>query len=155
MAQLLILILDDLSHMPEILRAWEKIGVPGATILSSVGAHRAKSWLSRVGLESIEKLFEAGELRRKTLIAAVEDDLIAQAVAEAERIVGGFGQPNTGLLVVLPISIARGLQKAPQHSPEKTLPPAMYPGWNQFVETVLDFDPVRRFRSTLGERVFG
>lgn len=31
----------------------------------------------------------------------------------------------------------------------------MYPGWNDFVDTVRDFDPDRRFRSTLGDRVFG
>ena len=143
MAQLLVLILDDLSKMPEILHAWDEIGVPGATILSSVGAHRAKTWLSRVGLESLERLFEAGELRRKTLIAAVDDDLVDQAVAEAERVVGGFNQPNTGLLVVLPVSIAKGMYNVQEDLAEETPSPPKLTGWNRLRNTpVKDADIV-------------
>jgi CBS domain-containing protein len=150
MAQLLVFILDDLSKMPEILGAWDRIGVPGATILSSVGAHRARSWLSRVGLESIEKLFDARELRRKTLITAIEDDLIDQAVAEAERVVGGFGQPNTGLLLVLPITTARGLQKIPIPSAQETVSPPLYPGWSKLRDrSVKEVDIILNLTPTL------
>ena len=40
MTHLLILILDDLTCMPDLLQAWRKIGVPGTTILESMGAFR-------------------------------------------------------------------------------------------------------------------
>lgn len=135
MTQLILIILDDLSSMPKILDAWHKIGVPGATILESVGAHRARGWLSRVGLESLEHLFEAKEVRRRTLLAAIEDEeLLAQAVAEAEHVMGGFDRPNSGVLLVLPVTLAKGLFRVEPPTVEKKLPPAMRPGWEALRE---------------------
>jgi CBS domain-containing protein len=130
MVYLLIVILDDLRLLPELLRTWKKIGVPGATILESVGAYRTSTWLSRVGLGALDRLFEADEVRRRTFLVAIEsDELLAQAVAEAERVVGGFDRPNSGLLLVLPVAQVKGLHKVqPKPRPEK-LPPAVRPNW--------------------------
>src|SRR5512137_2034497 len=103
MAQLLIIILDDLKRMPALLQAWQSMGVPGVTILESAGAYRAATWLDRVGLGMLDRLFESDEVRRRTLLVALEDDqLLAQAMAEAEQVIGGFDRPNSGLLLVLP-----------------------------------------------------
>ncbi|MFC2030559.1 CBS domain-containing protein [Chloroflexota bacterium] len=130
MACLLIVILDDLRRMPELLQSWKKIGVPGATILESAGAYRTSSWLSRVGLGALDHLFEAEEVRRRTLLVAIEsDELLAQAIAEAERVLGGFDRPDSGLLLVLPVAQVRGLHKVqPKSRPEK-LPRAVRPNW--------------------------
>jgi hypothetical protein len=99
MPHLLVVILDDLERMPELLEEWQKIGVPGVTILESVGGYRVSTWLSRVGLGALDHLFEAEEVRRRTLLVAVKDDeLLARAIAEAERVVGGFDRPHSGLL---------------------------------------------------------
>jgi CBS domain-containing protein len=101
--------------------------VPGVTILDSAGAHRVGSWLSQVGLSAIDRLFEARELRRHTLLAAIDDeDLLDRAVAEAERVVGGFDQPNTGVLLVLPVARASGLHKLRLET-EQELPPPIRP----------------------------
>ena len=72
MIYLLIVILDDLSHMPDLLQTWKEIGVPGGTIMESAGAYRASTWLSRVGLSAIDRLFEAKEVRRRTLMAQLK-----------------------------------------------------------------------------------
>lgn len=149
MTQLLLIVLDDLSCMPKILDAWHKIGVPGATIFESVGAHRARGWLSRVGLESLEHLFEAKDVRRRTLLAAIDDeDLLAQAVAEAELIVGSFDRPHSGMLLVLPVTLAKGLYKSQPQVIAKKLPPAMRSGWEILralpvdqCDIVLDLEP--------------
>jgi len=74
MTHLLIVILDDLKFMPDLLQAWRTIGVPGTTILESYGAYRVESWLNRVGLGNLDRLFEAKEVRRRTLLVAIEDD---------------------------------------------------------------------------------
>ena len=111
MAQLVIVILDDLQVLPALLAAWRSVGVPGATILQSVGAYRAENWLSRAGLGALGRLFEDEEVRRRTLLAAVDDDLVGPAVAEAERVVGGFNRPNSGLLLVIPVTHVLGLNK--------------------------------------------
>lgn len=112
MAYLLMVILDDLKVLPDLLKAWQEASVPGATILQSVGAYRAHTWLERARLGALERLFEAEEIRRRTLLTVIEDEaLLERAIAEAERVVGGFERPNSGVLLVLPVVDARGLQK--------------------------------------------
>ncbi|GMR11503.1 MAG: hypothetical protein BMS9Abin28_2336 [Anaerolineae bacterium] len=130
MTHLLIVILDDLSCLPDLLQAWQEIGVPGTTIMESVGARRAETWLSKAGLANLDRLFEAKEVRRRTLWAVIEEDkLLAQAVAEAERAVGGFERPESGLLLVLPVAQTKGLHKVQQKSVREELPPAVRPDW--------------------------
>ncbi|GAB4536467.1 MAG: hypothetical protein Kow0063_22020 [Anaerolineae bacterium] len=144
MAHLMVVVLDDLARMPDLLQAWREIGVPGVTIMQSVGGYRASTWLSRVGLGALDRLFEAEEVRRRTLLVAVEEDeLLERAIAEAERVVGGFDRPHSGLLLVLPVAQARGLQKAqPAEITRRELPPAVQPDWlvrrDTPVEEVLD-----------------
>jgi CBS domain-containing protein len=130
MIHLLTVILDDLERMPALLQAWQAIGLPGVTILESAGAYRTTTWLGRVGLGALDRLFEAEEVRRRTLLVAVDDDaLLEQAIAEAERVVGGFDRPDSGLLLVLPVAQVRGLHKVqPKPRPEQ-LPPALRPEW--------------------------
>jgi len=132
MAYLLLVILDDLKVLPDLLHAWREAGVPGATILESVGAYRAHTWLERVGLGALERLFEAEEIRRRTLLTAIDDEaLLARAVAEAERAVGGFERPNSGILLVLPVAEVRGLQKERPAVPEKAPPYPVCAGWRE------------------------
>jgi CBS domain-containing protein len=149
MTHLLIVILNDLRLLPELLQAWQAIGLPGPTILEGAGGYRTNSWLTKVGLGALGRIFETEELQRRTLLSAVEgDELLAQAVAEAERVVGGFDQPDTGLLMVLPVVEARGLVKASVAPPQKISPPAIRPGWKvqrdtavEEVDAILNLEP--------------
>jgi CBS domain-containing protein len=130
MVHLLIVILDDLRQMPALLQAWQAIGLPGATILESAGAYRTMTWLSRVGLGGLGRLFEAEEVRRRTLMIAVEgDELLEQAMAEAERVMGGFDRPDSGLLLALPVAQVRGLHKVQAKPRRERLPRALRPEW--------------------------
>jgi CBS domain-containing protein len=116
--------------MPDLLQAWQAIGVPGVTIIDSAGGFRTTTWLSRVGLGALDRLFEADEIRQRTLMAAIEDEqLLAQAIAEAEQVVGDFERPNTGLLIVLPISEVKGLVKVQPKELPPELAPALQPEW--------------------------
>jgi hypothetical protein len=91
MSKLLLVILNDISVLPDLLGVWREIGVPGTTILNSAGGHASRNWLSKVGLGAINTLFETKEVQTRTLLAVFDDEeLLAQAIAEAERIVGGF-----------------------------------------------------------------
>lgn len=149
MAKLLLIILNDISVLPELLDVWREIGVPGTTILKSAGGHASRTWLSRVGLSATNNLFEAKEVQTRTLIAVFEDeDLLACAIAEAERVVGGFDRPSSGLLLVLPVSQAIGLNKIPPQPPQEVSPPPLRSGWTdlrdttiEVVDSLLDFEP--------------
>ena len=130
MIHMLIVILDDSNLMPTLLHAWEAIGAPGATILASAGSYRSRTWLSRMGLGAIDSLFKDKEVQRHTLMVAIEtDELLEQAIAEAERVVGGFDRPGSGLLVVLPVDQVRGLHKVQPRPRRERLPPALRPSW--------------------------
>ena len=61
MSNLLLVILNDISVLPDLLGIWREIGVPGTTILQSAGGHASSNWFSRVGLGAINNLFEAKE----------------------------------------------------------------------------------------------
>ena len=148
MAYLLIVILDDLDYMSPLLEAWRKIDVPGATIMESVGAHRAHSWLSTVGLSAIEHLFDAEDVQRRTLMTAIKDEeMLDKAVAEAEHVVGGFDRPNTGILLVLPVVRASGIRKRRDLKKEVTEPVSIKASWvgrrDMPVEELLDLFDIK------------
>jgi CBS domain-containing protein len=149
MPHLLVVVLDDLERMPDLLQAWQTIGLPGATVLESAGGYRMSTWLSRVGLGAIDRLFESEEVSRRTFLAAIdEDELLEQAIAEAERVVGGFDRPDSGLLLVLPVIQIKGLHKAQPTSSQEMLPRAVRPRWMvqrdtsvKDVEAILNLEP--------------
>jgi predicted transcriptional regulator len=112
MIHLVIVILNDLSKLPDLLDGWRKIGVPGATVLNSVGGYHIENWLQRVGLGALGKLFDDRQVRQRTLISLIKgDDLLERAISEADEAVGGFDRPHSGILFTFPVSRALGLQK--------------------------------------------
>jgi len=149
MTKLLLVILNDISVLPELLDVWREIGVPGTTILKSAGGHASRTWLSRVGLSAINNLFETKEVQTRSLIAVFEDeDLLAQAIAEAERVAGGFNRPSSGVILVLPVSQAIGLYKTPPQSAQEVSPPPLRSDWTilrdttiEIVDSLLDLKP--------------
>lgn len=151
MSNLLMIILNETKYLPDILEVWREIGVPGTTILKSAGAHAARNWLSAVGMGAIGNLFESNEVETRTLIAVFEDDdLLAQAIAEAERITGGFERPNSGVIIVLPVTKTIGVFK-PDPMPEKTVsPPALRSNWEILRETPIELiDDVLKLEPTI------
>ncbi len=148
MTQLLMIILNDQKFMPEILQIWREIGVPGTTILKNAGGHRARTLFSQVGLGALDNLFDTKEVEGRTLLAMIEGkELLERAIGEAERVVGGFDRPDSGLLMVLPVNQALGIYKA-KPKPETPPPPALRPDWVilrdtpiENVETITELEP--------------
>ena len=146
MTHLLQIVLDDTKFLPDLLQAWRKIGVTGTTIMKSVGGYRTSTWLSKVGLSAIDHLFEAKEVQRRTLIAVIEgEELLENAIAEAERVVGGFDRPNSGVLIVLPVAQTRGINKAQPKPQQELSPPALRPDW-----MVLRDTPIEKVEAIMG-----
>jgi CBS domain-containing protein len=111
MPQCLIVILHKTDKLAELLDTWQAIGVPGVTMFEGVGGFRANQRLKKGGFRSSwGHLFKFDELHSKTLIAVIDgDDLLERAIAEAERLVGDFDDPNTGLLFTLQVNKVIGL----------------------------------------------
>ena len=146
MTHMLQIILDDLKFLPDLLRVLRDIGVTGTTIMKSVGGYRTSTWLSKVGLNAIDHIFDAKEIQRRTLIAVIEDDkLLEQAIAEAERIVGGFERPNSGVLLVLPVTQTKGINKTKEKLRQDISPPALKPNWMLLRDT-----PIEKVEAIMG-----
>ena len=129
MAYLLVLILDDVSKMRDVLSAWEEAGVPGITILHSVGFQRAKGILGRTDIPfaaTLRDLLHAEEIHNRTLLSVIEDEqVLERAIQAASQVVGDFTAPHSGILFTIPIAKTIGLKKrrpaegpsAPEHPP--------------------------------------
>ncbi len=111
MAHQIIVILQDRTHLPDLLAAWKRIGVPGATLVNSVGGYQVENWLQRIGRGGIGALFSQVSTQQRTLLSVIEDeDLLERAIAEADAVVGGFDQPHRGILWVVPVERVLGVR---------------------------------------------
>ncbi len=120
--ELLVIIIDDLDRLPALLDALREAGVSGATLLTSIGAYRAKNWLDEIGLAGLHKMFGAAELKRRTLLAVIRAEHVDGAIAAAEQAMGGFGRENSGILFTVPVRRAVGVQKRERRERSETIP---------------------------------
>lgn len=112
MVTMLVVILHDLDRFPALLDAWRRIGVPGVTILPSVGGFQAETWLRRGGLGGLFSLFDQNKPQQRTIISLIDDpEILELAISEADRVVRGFDSPHSGILFAMPIDRAMGLKK--------------------------------------------
>ena len=89
MSFLVVLIVDDVEHCPEILQGWEAAGAPGVTILESTGLGRMR----RAGLRedlplmpSLRDLLEGEEVHHRTLLSVVEtQEMVDRLAASLSR----------------------------------------------------------------------
>ncbi len=109
---LLIIILHNADHLPNLLKAWRRVGVPGATILPSAGGHDTEKSARRGSLSNILNLFDQGKSPQRTILSIIDDpEMLEIAIAEADRVVKGFDSPKSGILFTLPLGQVLGLQK--------------------------------------------
>ncbi len=119
----LIVILHNTDLLPGLLKAWRRVGVPGATILPSAGSFQAENWARRRGLGSILNLLDQGNSPQRILLSLIDDpEILERAVAEADRVVKGFDNPHSGILFTIPVGQVLGLQKWEQARKEATEP---------------------------------
>ncbi len=115
MAYLVVLVLDDPDQTDALLDAWEQAGIRGVTILESSGIGRVRRAALREDmplLPSLRDLLRGAEEHHRTLFSVVESEEQVEVLAEAaQRVVGDFSQPHTGLLFAMPVSHVHGLHK--------------------------------------------
>ena len=116
MNYLVVFVVDDVDHCPDVLDAWEAAGARGVTILPSTGLGRVrmrKGLLDDMPLmPSLSDLFEDEEVHHRTLFSVVDSqELIDKMVASAQEVIGNLENPNNGFLFVLPVHQAYGLGK--------------------------------------------
>ncbi len=105
---MIMFVLDDSDHLDEILKAWEEMGITGATIIESTGMHRRRHqhipMRFTYGDSSLE---ETGNI---TIYAIVQDEsIVRKCLQSTEIIVGDLDQPNTGVFSAWPLLMTKGI----------------------------------------------
>ncbi len=114
--KLILFVLHDPEKLPELLDAWKKAGVSGATVLFSTGLGR----IDQMGMlrddlplmPSLEDFLPKVENLSRTLFTMIDDDVVVeQVIAATQQVVGDLNEPDRGLLMVLPVDQVFGLRK--------------------------------------------
>lgn len=108
---MLIMVLDDVSHLNDVLAGWENAGVRGVTILESTGLHRVlMRHKPEAAYAGFGRIFGSGQVGHNTLFAIVDEMAIVEAaVVATEQIVGKLDEPYTGIMFALPVIKAWGM----------------------------------------------
>lgn len=115
MPKLVYLVIQDPSKVDEVVCAWVEAGVAGLTVLDSSGwTKRAYDQGPRDDLPlfpSLRMILRGREFRNRTIFSVVHDEFDLDALIEAtEKIIGDLAGPDTGILFVLSLERAVGLQ---------------------------------------------
>lgn len=112
---LVIFVLYNPDFLEEIMSAWNKIGIEGATVFFSTGMEQLKQKEFRDDIPlipSLDDFYEAPETVSRTIFTAVKDEAIIDKIIEVtQEVVGDLNDPETGILLVTPILRAYGLEK--------------------------------------------
>jgi hypothetical protein len=116
---LIMLILNDPDRCQELITAWDEAGAPGVTILPSTGSGRVRA---RMGLKddiplmpSLGDFLTDEENLHRTLLCVIRDRPAVDRIIQATHaVLGDLNKPHTGILVVLPVLEAYGLDRYPE-----------------------------------------
>ena len=113
---MVLLIIDDPGKCRAVLDAWSQAGAPGATILPSTGFDRLRKQAGLSGdlplLPSLADFLEKEEDRHNTIFSIIRGhELVERLVKASQDILGDLNEPGTGILVVLPVLEAYGLDR--------------------------------------------
>jgi nitrogen regulatory protein PII len=113
---LVLMVLNNPDRLEELLIAWEENGVQGATVLFSTGLGRIRqmdAWRDDMPLiPSLRDFYEVPENLNRTIFTVVDNEAQVDALVVATKeVVGELDEQGTGLLLVLPVARAYGVNK--------------------------------------------
>ena len=116
MPKLIVVIVTDMEVCHDVIHVWEELGVPGATILDSIGMRHLKERQAHRDdlplMPSLRSMLEQEEFNHRTIFSVVSDEFdVDQLIQRTEELVGDFEAPHTGLIFVVPVLQVRGLRR--------------------------------------------
>lgn len=115
MFYMLMYVSKDIAGAEEMLNVWVKAGIEGVTIVESAGMQQAinQGFREDFGLfVSMRKLMQSQEIHHRTLFSVVRgEDQLKTIVTATEAHIGDWSHPDVGVLFVLPVAYAYGMDK--------------------------------------------
>jgi nitrogen regulatory protein PII len=107
---MVMLVLDNPQQLDDVLQAWQDVGITGATIAESTGAHRRN--VKRIGGRYFMGLAQptAIEEGHYTLFVIVSNEQqVKGCLAAAEGVTGNLDEPNTGIFAAWQLDMVKGV----------------------------------------------
>ncbi len=107
-------VLEQTELLPDIIEKLAMIGVPGVTVLDSMGMGRIllQSSAEVPTLEAIKSVLGKRQPTNKTLFAVIEKEETMQNAIEAiKSLCGDLSDPGKGIVFVFPLKMALGIRK--------------------------------------------
>ena len=108
--KLLVLVINKEEHLEEVMELFIELGVPGATVLDSMGMGRYLTHNVPI-FASFRDLMPDSRAYNKTVLSIMDDELIPKVVAGVEQILGSLDQPGVGVLFTVPVDQIRGVSR--------------------------------------------
>lgn len=110
---MVMMVINNMDECTPILEAWEATGVGGITILESSGLGRVRQssrWEDLPLMPSLSDFLKTPEHRHRTIFTVVDsEERVDKLVKATETIVGNLEEPDNGVIFVLPVFRAYGL----------------------------------------------
>jgi hypothetical protein len=106
--QLLLLVLNKEEHLEEVLEVFLELDIHGATIIDSIGMGRILAHDIPI-FAGFRNLMQESRPGNKTIFTVVDEKKIPMIVQEIEQICGPLDEPGAGILITIPIGIAKGI----------------------------------------------
>ena len=104
---LIVLVVNDPYHCKNLLKSWKEAGVPGATIIESIGLQRALKGIrdNLPLMPTLEDIETGEESRNRTIFSVVRDqDTVNRVKVATEGCLGPLEKEDTGFMFVVPVS---------------------------------------------------
>ena len=116
--KLLVFVLNKEEHTEQVLEVFVELGVPGATIIDTVGMGRVLSQEIPIFAGFVD-LMAGARPSNKTIFTLVSDDAVEDIVRGIEKVIGNLDEPGTGVMFTIPVDWSKGIAKEPLEAPEE------------------------------------
>ena len=108
-------IANDLTHIEGMINVWTEAGVRNLTILDSVGLQEAVASgtaAKSTVFPSMARMLRKRRTPSRTIFSVIDDDeVLDRAVSASNEFTNNWADPESGVLLVLPVAQAHGLDK--------------------------------------------
>lgn len=116
--KLLVFVLNKEEYTERVLEMFVELGVPGATIIDTVGMGRVLSQEIPIFAGFVD-LMAGARPSNKTILTLVNDDAVEDIVKGIETVIGDLDQPGTGIIFTVPVDYFKGIAKEPLEPPDE------------------------------------
>ncbi len=106
--KLIVIFLNKIEYLEDLMAAFLEIGVSGATVLNSVGMGRIISHNIPI-FAGLQDTFVGSSPGNKTIFTVVKEDMVPQIADVVQEVCGDFKEPDSGIMISLPIENVFGL----------------------------------------------